>query len=305
MYKATIIIPHKNIPKLLKRCLDSIPNREDIKIVVVDDNSDPSIVDFSNFPGKERANVTLVFLKENLGAGGARNEGLKLAEGKWLLFADSDDFFHENLISFIDQNFDNESDLIVFDTDSVLSDSLQKVDNRENIVSQFMKKYDENILRYSHHAVWGKMFRLDLVKIRNIQFQKVAASNDAYFAALFGVIAHKIEFFPDVLYCCTVRGNSICTRVTIDNTLARISVVRSVNQLLYNMNISCVYWMNRLGPLFNMNSLNKKIFLYNFVLYLKETPLKRLMLDIKESGLRYLNRFFGRINDKDIKKLQK
>ena len=55
----SIIIPHKNIPQLLKRCLDSIPQRDDVQIIVVDDNSSSDIVDFANFPGYEigRAHV--------------------------------------------------------------------------------------------------------------------------------------------------------------------------------------------------------------------------------------------------------
>ena len=49
MINYSIIIPHKNIPNLLQRCLDSIPNREDVQIIVVDDNSDPNIVDLISF----------------------------------------------------------------------------------------------------------------------------------------------------------------------------------------------------------------------------------------------------------------
>ena len=49
--KYSIIIPHKNIPQLLQRCLDSIPFRGDVQVIVVDDNSDSSIVNFENFQG--------------------------------------------------------------------------------------------------------------------------------------------------------------------------------------------------------------------------------------------------------------
>ena len=38
-YNYSVIIPHYNIVPLLERCLKSIPDREDIQIVVVDDNS--------------------------------------------------------------------------------------------------------------------------------------------------------------------------------------------------------------------------------------------------------------------------
>lgn len=53
----SIIVPHYNNPKLLQRLLDTIPVRSDLEIVVVDDNSDPSIVDFSAFPGQQRPDV--------------------------------------------------------------------------------------------------------------------------------------------------------------------------------------------------------------------------------------------------------
>ena len=87
MYTYSIIIPHKNIPKLLQRCLDSIPRREDTQIIVVDDNSDPAKVDFTHFPGLSDPSVEVYFDKSGKGAGRARNIGLEHAKGKWLVFA--------------------------------------------------------------------------------------------------------------------------------------------------------------------------------------------------------------------------
>ncbi len=40
----SVIISHKNRPKMLQRCLDSIPRRDDVQIKVVDDKSDPKQV---------------------------------------------------------------------------------------------------------------------------------------------------------------------------------------------------------------------------------------------------------------------
>lgn len=88
----SVIIPHKDIPCLLQRCLDSIPPRDDVQIIVVDDNSSPDIVDFAHFPGRDRTDVEILFTKEGGGAGYARNCGLAGAKGKWLVFADADDF---------------------------------------------------------------------------------------------------------------------------------------------------------------------------------------------------------------------
>lgn len=56
----SIIIPHKNIPHLLQRCLDSIPQRKDVQIIIIDDDSSPEIVDFVHFPGQNRTDVEVV-----------------------------------------------------------------------------------------------------------------------------------------------------------------------------------------------------------------------------------------------------
>ena len=68
-YTYTIIIPHKNIPLLLQRCLDSVPLRNDVQIIVVDDGSSSNVVDFTNFPGTDRENVEIIFTKDGKGAG--------------------------------------------------------------------------------------------------------------------------------------------------------------------------------------------------------------------------------------------
>ena len=51
IYNYTIIIPHKNTTDLLRKCIDSIPKRNDVQVIIVDDNSDADKVDFEHFPG--------------------------------------------------------------------------------------------------------------------------------------------------------------------------------------------------------------------------------------------------------------
>ena len=126
MINYTFIIPHKNIPDLLQRCLNSIPRSEDIQIIVVDDNSDPDKVDFEHFPGVGEPCVEVYFTKEGKGAGYARNVVLKHAKGKWLLFADADDLFSYKLNSILNLYVDKDVDVIFFNYDSVYSDDVSK-----------------------------------------------------------------------------------------------------------------------------------------------------------------------------------
>lgn len=157
----SIIIPHKNIPELLQRCLDSIPRRVDLQIIVVDDNSDLDKVDFSHFPGMNEECVEVYFTKEGKGAGYARNIGLQHAVGKWLIFADADDFFNCGFLYSIDKYRDSLYDIIYFGVNSVFSDSL-KITNRGERVNEFVERAiltnDFNPLRFK---LYGPMSNLN------------------------------------------------------------------------------------------------------------------------------------------------
>ena len=98
MITYSLVIPHKNTPKLLQRCLESIPQREDVEVIVVDDNSDEHLKPYVN-----RHDVILLDIGSDWskGAGRARNIGLSQAKGRWVLFADADDYYekgHEILL---------------------------------------------------------------------------------------------------------------------------------------------------------------------------------------------------------------
>lgn len=108
----SIIIPHKNIPQLLQRCLDSIPVRDDVQVIVVDDNSDSNIVDFEHFPQWKGRNYLTIFVKENLYAGRARNKGMAYANGKYLTFVDADDLLSTSANAIFDKYIHSTADVI-------------------------------------------------------------------------------------------------------------------------------------------------------------------------------------------------
>ena len=109
----SFIIPHRNVPHLLQRCIDSIPKRDDIQIIIVDDNSDPKIVNFECFPGLNEKCVEVYFTKEGKGAGYARNIGLTYAKGKWFLFPDADDHYTTDLMNVLDKYVNSNYDIIL------------------------------------------------------------------------------------------------------------------------------------------------------------------------------------------------
>ena len=135
----SIIIPHKNTPLLLRRCLDSIPERDDIEVIIVDDNS----MNINWDDWKFNTNVSLLKTYKNKGAGFARNIGLKRAVGKWILFADSDDFFSQQFTLLLDGYRDSDYDIIYFMFTSVYSDSLLP-SNRASSAIKRLKNADKS-----------------------------------------------------------------------------------------------------------------------------------------------------------------
>ena len=93
----SIIIPHKEIPDLLLRCLKSIPVSEDIQVIVVDDSSADADTYLDRYPDLSRPYLEFIRTTKGGGAGYARNVALGHAEGRWILFADADDFFVDDL----------------------------------------------------------------------------------------------------------------------------------------------------------------------------------------------------------------
>ena len=110
----SIIIPHYNVPLLLNRCLKSIPNRPDVQVIVVDDLSPDREKYNEIIPELKRKNVELYVVDEKKRGGHARNIGIEHAKGKWLLFADSDDYFNYCIDDIFDEYADTDYDCVFF-----------------------------------------------------------------------------------------------------------------------------------------------------------------------------------------------
>ncbi len=210
----SVIIPHKNIPDLLQRCLNSIPVVDDLEIIIVDDNS--SKIHKNEFPGLNRKNTSIIFSDRSLTAGGARNLGLTHSVGKWIIFADADDFFHDGFYPFISKFKESEHDLIYFGMDSVYSDSLKPAYRAADIVRKLSEAASGEIdsidyVRYKFLYPSCKIINRNLIDKFQIRFDEVPASNDTMFGVKVATFAEKIIFDSQVLYCLTYRENSLVT----------------------------------------------------------------------------------------------
>ena len=221
MQNYSIIIPHKNIPHLLQRCIDSIPPREDVEIIIVDDNSDPKIVNFDNFPGEKRNNTHIILTHEGKGAGYARNIGLKHATGKWIIFADADDHFTENLSQMLDKHLTSAADVIYFKPTST-SHLGGGIESERVKIYRELFNGDERFLRYAYITPWGKFIKREYIKNNGFLFDEIRWGNDAYFMTQVGITTDKIEITDDCIYAVEEREGSL-TREKKNNRKETIS----------------------------------------------------------------------------------
>lgn len=240
----SVIIPHYNSPDLLKRCLDSIPDIEDIQVIIVDDNSSPEKVNFDYFPGQERRNTKIIFNKDSHGAGHARNLALPHAEGEWLLFADADDFYTPDAWYLFDKHINSIADIIYYGITSVNSDTMQPTE-RYKVYNKYVQAYasnrsqeNANWLRYRHDVPWGKMIRHGLVKNNHIVFGETKYCNDTLFSCRCAIAAKTIDVVSQAAYCVTDSQNSLTKQVNEQSIPIRLSVILEKNQLLLDNNIN-------------------------------------------------------------------
>mgnify|MGYP003452072342 CR=1 FL=1 len=97
----SVIVPVYKVEKYLDRCVQSIVDQtyRNLEIILVDDQSPDRCGEICDryadrFPGKVRA-----IHQENGGSGAARNHGIALSQGEYLIFVDSDDYIAPNLLS--------------------------------------------------------------------------------------------------------------------------------------------------------------------------------------------------------------
>lgn len=208
MINYSIIIPHFNIPKLLGRCLRSIPERGDVQVIVVDDNSPGNEKYLDTLPELKRKNVEFYVTKDGLGAGHARNVGLSHAIGKWLIFSDSDDFFDNSFSQILDEYVNDDHDIIYFGVKICDSDNPSHVHDTDRFQS-FHETGNEMCLRFGHAEPWGKIIKRSFVVENNIVFQEVKANNDLLFSVKAGFTADSIAVDERTLYWYGVREGSL------------------------------------------------------------------------------------------------
>ena len=191
----SVIIPVYNAEKTIKKCLEQLINQiyTNTEVIVIDDGS----TDKSASICKE-FNVTLLS-QPHSGAGVARNLGIKSSSGKYLFFADADDYLESNALSCMVSAMENSNtDLLVFgykqnDTNFTYSSTTLSV---SEVKRTYFCKKEQKV----KGSIWNKCFKATLIKENHIEFPNIARNEEEIFLMRYLDIIDKISFIPDILY---------------------------------------------------------------------------------------------------------
>lgn len=238
----SIIIPHKNIPELLTRCIMSIPERDDVQVIVVDDNSLGAADYQSKYAVLNQSNVELILTHEGKGAGFARNVGFQQAKGKWILFVDADDVVDSNLLNSLDKYKDSDFQFVLFKTQCRMTEDLSKVGYRQYMCDKWNSGIDNALnnngdkyeLLSDCDVPWGKMVRTSFLRNNGITFEETPVSNDVMWSTRVLVHLKKddIGLSNDIIYTLTEREGSLYKKQNIDAYCCRFGVFHRKYKLL-------------------------------------------------------------------------
>lgn len=217
MYKISIIIPIYNAEKYLKELLKSIINQtmdfKQFEVIMVDDCSTDNTRSIMEKYEKKYKNFISIFLPtNNKVAGTARNEGVKRATGKYLMFADADDFFTPDACEKMYKKIEEKNaDFIIANYTNADEDG--KAWENPIFNPEVYKEFKLSIRDYKqsffilNSSACNKIFRKEFVDKYQIKFLEGTPAEDAFFTTSCFIKSKNVYYIPDVIYCYRQRNN--------------------------------------------------------------------------------------------------
>lgn len=216
--RVSIIIPVFQTPEvLLRRCLDSALGQTvlEIEVVSVDDASPDGCPEILDAYAESDSRVHVIHRKSNGRAGAARNDGLEIAQGDFVLFADADDVLRPDMCrTLVDIAGDRDADIVMCAAE-VCSEEGKTI----NTLCMPEKEYDVSdpldrwqCIQNLNFALWNKLFRRET--IHGLHFEQFEANigEDTLFNVAALCKSRRVVSAPYVGYEYTVHQSSATGR---------------------------------------------------------------------------------------------
>lgn len=235
----SVVVPVYNTARYLRQCVDSLINQtlKNVEFIFVDDGSTDDSVEILKEYQKRDVRIK-VLEQENLHAGVARNNGMKQATGKYIIFLDSDDYFDLKLLekAFLCAE-KNRAEIVFFghcNYDNQTGEIVKRPFHMKRGVFSG-EGLGESVFSSFHLAPWNKLYLRSFLIRHNLEYQAVYKHNDVYFVSLSIALAERIVClnrrlvyhrvnnpqslqgrgtiaYPHLIQCCTALKQSLIER---------------------------------------------------------------------------------------------
>ena len=228
--KYSVIIPLYNRQDTIESCIDSVLNQtyKDYEIIIVDDGSTDDSSKIADNYASRFENIKVIH-KENGGLSSARNTGVEIACGEYILFLDSDDLWEETLLESV---YPYPSDLTIFGY--VIE--YEKKSFRKKFSINGYSDVQKILLKAEQvgafNVAWNKVYKADIIK--NLVFKDYMPCEDIIFNCEYYHYVKTSAIVDKVLYRYLRKEDvSLATKYNKDLS-ENIKVANSARENLYS-----------------------------------------------------------------------
>lgn len=246
MPAVSIIIPMYNVEAYIDKCMHSVLNQtmQDYEVIVIDDGSKDTSYEKAIMCEKLYPTQVRVYKQENAGQGDARNNGVLLAKGEYILFVDSDDMVDK---VFVEEAYktakQEDADIVIFDA-LVVDEKNKKIEDlvgcHANGNSITLEEYPRLLLEYP--CPWNKIYRRNFLIENNLKYPTNMWYEDLVGASMFYVNAKKIVILHKQLYYYTQRTDSVMHSKVSDKNIEILKAVDMIFDYYKAKNIDKKYY---------------------------------------------------------------
>lgn len=207
--RITIIVPVYNAEQYISRCIESILNQSinDWQMILVDDGSNDKSYEICQQFAVLDSRIRVVH-QENAGAGAARNMGLDIARGDYIVFVDSDDYVDKDYFKLLSMH---DEDVVFIDVEAVAENG--KVIRKEYMSCyKNMTKNDFMRSQMTGKINWGgvrKAVKREIIERNNIRYSDHKVGEEALFTYTSVFYSKTISFIEKPVYFYIQREDSL------------------------------------------------------------------------------------------------
>lgn len=234
----SIIIPVYNAAPYLEKCLDSVLGQDfmDMEVICVDDGStDESAAILEKYAGYHH--LMKVVSIANGGTAMARNEGIRMARGEYLLFVDSDDWLEDGYLTNIHERLQNNPLDVLSFNGSLYQEANRntQIDKGENVaVTGGWEYYNRHVMRprlFHFVCVVIRAYRRAFILENRLFFQPGILHEDNLYTPQVFFHARKVAEIPDALYVYRIRPLSKMQEFTFRQVMDKCKVANHLGDL--------------------------------------------------------------------------